>query len=138
MTDTLNNNLVEAEDYKDIYFLASIASGTDVIVQNVGTTDLYFTISKNKPSRDNEAYRIFRRGEFITANKGDKSIWVFSPQADGFINVEKIFNTELFDLLNRNFLLLSCQLSEIIKALELLNLRTEEMGNTGITKEDVS
>jgi len=137
MVDTRTNTPIEAEEYQDVYLLSGISSRTDVIIQNIGTTDLYFAISKSQPPKDNDAYRIFRRGEEKAFDQGDPSIWVFSPQANGLINVKKIVSSDLFDLLNTNFLLLTCQLAVIIRELELLNLRTEEMGNTGITKEDV-
>lgn len=137
MADTLTNTPVVAEEYRDVYLLAGISSGTDVVIQNIGTTDLYFSISTSQPPKDNDAYRIFKRGDVVTVDQGDPSIWVFSTQADGLINVKEMVSTDLFDLLNTNFLLLTCQLAVIIRELELLNLRTEEMGNTGITKRDV-
>ena len=137
MPSTLKNTLIKAEDYRDIYSLTSISSGVEVIIQNVGTTDLYFAISNAQPLKDNDAYQIFRRGEFITANEGDQLIWVFSPQSDGLINVERTSNGKLLDLLNTNFLLLNSQFASMIHELELLNLRIEEMGNTGINSSDV-
>lgn len=137
MTDTLANTPIEAEEYQDVYALTSIRPGTSINIQNVGVTDLFFAIALIQPAKDNEAFRIFKRGDVIPADDSDMSVWVFSPQADGAINVEKLKNSKISDLLLEHLQKFSCQNQEIIDQLKLLNLKTEEMGNTGTSIRDI-
>ena len=90
MADTLGDTPIPLEDYQDIYALTNITPGVPITVQNVGVTDLHFAIAPTKPDRTNTAFRIFKRGEIIIFNDGDLAVWIFSPQADGLINVEEL------------------------------------------------
>ena len=90
MADTLTNTPIPAEEYQDVYTFTSITPGSPITIQNVGVTDLFFTIASTQPAKNNTAFRIFKRGEVIEATDGDLSVWVFSPQAKGAINVEEM------------------------------------------------
>lgn len=90
MTATLQNVTVTAEDWQEVYALTSILAGNPIYIQNIGRTDLFFSISATKPPRDHNAYEIFKRTDRITVEGGDLKVWVFSPQDDGLINTKKI------------------------------------------------
>ena len=89
MTDTLPNITVTAEEWVNVYSLASIDAGTPVGIQNTGVSDLYYSVAGTQPARDSKKYKIFRRAETVTFddNGVDAFLWVFSPQINGLMNV---------------------------------------------------
>lgn len=89
MTATLQNVTVTAEDWQEVYALTSIQAGVPISIQNLGRTDLSFSISDTKPARDNNAFKIFKRSQIINSISGDLKVWVFSHQDDGLVNVEE-------------------------------------------------
>ena len=88
MRTTLPNTPIAAEDWKEVYDLTSIIAGVPISIQNIGRTDLSFSISATKPPRDHDAYKVFKRLQSVVSNDGDLKVWVFSPQSDGLISVE--------------------------------------------------
>ena len=88
MSTTLQYVPITEEDWQEVYILTSILSGVPISIQNVGDTDLRFSISATKPARDHDAYKIFKRSQIINHKYGDEKVWLFSPQVDGLINVE--------------------------------------------------
>lgn len=143
MADTLQNISIDAEEWINIYPLASIDAGTPVSIQNTGVSDLYYSISETKPPRNSDKYKIFRRSDTIDLTNNDLFVWVFSPQVDGLINVSLfVSNIEdlLNSLLNTNIKLtkmLAEQNGDILLQLKLLNARFEEMANTRIIENDI-
>lgn len=89
MADTLQNISVTAETWIEVYALTSITPGVPVSIQNTGVTDLYYSISAIEPPKNSDKYKIFRRGDTINLNSGDLSVWVFSPQVKGLINLSR-------------------------------------------------
>lgn len=86
MADTLQNITIPAETWIELYAASSIAVGESIVIQNIGTTDLYYSISLTEPPRDSDSYKVFRRVDVITTRPDETSIWVFSPQAEGLVN----------------------------------------------------
>lgn len=86
MADTLQNITIPAETWVELYAASSIAVGESIAVQNIGTTDLYYSISLTEPPRDSDSYKVFRRVDVITTRPDETALWVFSPQADGLVN----------------------------------------------------
>ena len=143
MSDTLPSIKLKSETWFEMYRESNIDSGKEIEIQNTGTTDLYYSISDIQPEQDNIDYKIFRRGDTVQFTDGDISIWIFSPQADGLVNVGLFISTvesllgilisEIREL-NRNTL----EHSELsIDQFKLLNARFEEMANTYINEEDI-
>jgi len=143
MAATLPSIIVTAETWIDVYRLVEIDAGAEIEIQNTGTTDLYFSIATDEPARDSTSYKIFKRAETITLDDGDVNVWLFSPQADGFINVS-LFQSTIEGLLktlidvNRKILSQSYEQNKsILSQLKLLNARFEEMANTRINENDI-
>jgi len=96
MSETLSNIPVKAEKWLDVYVISLITSGFQITVQNNGCTDLYYSISTTEPAIDSDKYRIIKRGEIVSFSDRDPSVWVFSPQSNGLVNVkETIIDTTI-------------------------------------------
>jgi len=89
MSETLLNIPITKETWLDVYVLLVIDSGVQISIQNIGCTDLYYSISLTEPPIDSDKYRILKRGEIASFPNLDPSVWVFSPQVNGLVNVEK-------------------------------------------------
>lgn len=137
MADTLPNIPIPGEDWQDFYGQAKIPRGAPVSVQNIGTTDLYYSTQIDKPPVDHKAYRIFRRGETIFLLNGDTFVWVFSVQVAGLVNVEILDTSSTLDLIQAQLLKNSEQNGLILNELILLNERFEAAFETTIQREDV-
>jgi len=86
MTITVLNNKIDRDAWTDAFDVSGIDPTTSINIQNIGKTDLYYSVSETQPTTLDK-YRIFKRGETITPEKDDPLIWLFSPQADGLVNV---------------------------------------------------
>lgn len=97
MTITSENIILTGDDYHELYADSGKVPGTPVTVQNTGVSDLYYAIVTAKPDRDNNAYRILRRGDIVTFDQGDLDVWFRSPCVDGEYNVGVIPSVGKFE-----------------------------------------
>ena len=92
MVDTRNNITVPSNDWLDVYTETSIAVGTDLLVQNIGQTEVLYVIAAAKPT-DLSKYKISGPGNsvdrWIQTGAGQTGLWVRSRVNDGLINVEE-------------------------------------------------
>lgn len=143
MSDTFPSIELKAEEWVDVYNLISIDSGAPIEIQNTGVTDIYYSISSDKPARNTKDYKIFKRGETVVLNDGDINAWLFSPQCVGLVNVDH-FRSSIESLLVTfisEFRRFSNNSNEqncfILSEIELLNARFEEMADTRINEKDI-
>lgn len=87
MADTLVNTIIPGEDWIDAYLVSGISNGIPITIQNVGVTDINYSVWPTKPPRNHDAYRILKRGEIAIFVSGDDFIWLFSIQDDGLVNI---------------------------------------------------
>ena len=90
MSSTLPNVLITKEDWQEVYTLTSIQSGIPISIQNVGDTDLRFSISATKPDRDHDSYNLITRSQIMRPDDGDTKIWLFSAQTNGLANIKPV------------------------------------------------
>jgi len=137
MVDTIENIVVGRESWIDIYSSSILDPQTPITIQNIGATDLYVSVLTKKPHVDHDAYKIFSRGDEISFFNDEWFIWVFSPQSNGLINVEPLKkdssgNDNFLNLLAKSNSEIIDQNHKIITQLKLLNLRFEEVFESGI------
>lgn len=126
---------------KDWTQVNSLSFGT---VGNFGERDIHLREQPTKPSSNIEDGHILRPGEnsrFSLTN--NNNLWARSVIADSKVLVSTgidapITSEESNILVNRLLINLGSQNEQIINQLKLLNLHTEEMGNTGYTINDVN
>ncbi len=112
-------------------------------VGNFGERDIHLREQSTKPLKTVEDGHILRPGENIRFSLTESvSLWARSIIAESEVLVSSgieaaITNVEMGNLLNRLLINIGSQNEQIINQLKLLNLRTEEMGNTGINLNDI-
>ena len=88
MADTLPNIILVAGQWIDLYAESGIDVGTQIIVENIGSSDIYLAIQATKPLVGHAAYNIVKRnGDPVQNNMGDAGAWAYSNSVDGLINV---------------------------------------------------
>ena len=128
MAETLENIRVIAESYLDVRTTASSPSDLTMLIQNVGVTDLFYSIKETQPAKDSDSFRIFRRGDVITIPPSTEPIWVFSTQVDGLINVENVSSDNIIEEIigrNENEISLVAQNGQIIALLKAILMGIE-------------
>jgi hypothetical protein len=141
MPETIQNLQIESEQWLDVYSLSIIPKGTPIVLQNIGTSDLYIAISSTKPSNNHNSYRILRRAESLHL-ADEIPVWVFSTQIDGAANVEraiadKLEAAEMEERFHTTIIPLEDTNALILNELRLLNHRIEEAFETRITEKDL-
>lgn len=86
MPDTLGNIILLANTWTDLYAETGIAVGVQIVVQNIGTCDVYLTTKAGQPD-DEDARQISERGEFLINDIGDSGAWAYCQSAGGSLNV---------------------------------------------------
>jgi len=115
MSATLHNTLVNSDEWIDIYTLITLSAGDTFSMQNIGVSDLYYSIANEKPARDGEAYELFTRGNRVIIDGGDLQVWVFSAKCVGKINVRGISGNGLSDAITLHGEKISCLLNEVVE-----------------------
>ena len=88
MANTLPNIRLTNGQWVDIYSEAGIEKGAKIVVQNVGSNDVYLASSFIAPDADTDSYQIISPGNSPMSNsEGDDGAWAFSPNTTGKINV---------------------------------------------------
>ena len=112
-------------------------------VGNFGERDIFLREQLTKPSPNVTDGHILRPGENIRFSLTDElNLWARSVIAKSKVLVSAgvdapITSVESNILLNRLLLNLGSQNIQIIEQLKLLNLHTQEMGDTGFTINDI-
>lgn len=92
MSLTLPNTDLPTNQWVDLYADTGIAVGTAIKVQNLGTSEVYLTVSATEPVIGFDQYALLQRinGVFLRNTTGDPGAWAFSPNQVGKINVSEV------------------------------------------------
>lgn len=155
MANTRESVTLTSGVWTDIYASASIAVGTKIAVQNIGSSDVYLSVALNPPENDSDSYQVIQANDFPMANSsGDLGAWAFSANRDGKINVRIVGESgwgplieidagnasedekqkEIGEQEYRKAVIVT--LSSIDQELHLLNARFEEAFETGLDGSD--
>lgn len=85
MADTLPNIVIPPNVWVDIYNAASIAVGTQILVQNVGVCDIFLAAQATQPTLK-DRYNIIERSQCAINDAGDTGAWAYCTSG-GLINV---------------------------------------------------
>ena len=86
MSDTLPNVTVSERVWTNIYAATGITVGTQILVQNIGSCDVYLTSQAAAPT-DDTAHQIVKRGQFALNDPDDAGAWAYCQGCDGLLNV---------------------------------------------------
>lgn len=130
MADTLENIPLDGGSWIDVYSSPSIDAGTPLDVQNIGTTDLYYSVNDIEPAKDSDDYRIIKRGQIARFIKGDLKVWFFSPTVSGLINPSIIDPSQNL-VFSTDFLLEVAEGKRLGYSLVTISGVNKNVGNTG-------
>ena len=88
MPDNLINTPLVAGQEVDLYAFNSIAVGTKIEVQNIGTTDVSLYSQAATPVINDDGKQIIKRGQYMENDEGDLGAFAISPHSDGLLNVK--------------------------------------------------
>lgn len=89
MADTLPNIPLDSNEWIDLYDQSGISVGRKVKINNVGDSDVYYSVSQSQPSLNNTSYKVISPRDLpVTTNQGDSGLWALSPTDNGKVNVE--------------------------------------------------
>jgi len=144
MSVTLPNIPLPSGVWIDLYAKSGIKVGTRVSIDNVSSSDIYYTSAQEQPDLDFRSYNTLKpRVGKVSNNKGDLGLWALALVGDAEVNVSVFVDEQqgsfdnLIDVVTTLFSKAECQSQEIIDQLKLFNLRFEEMARTGINKNDI-
>lgn len=89
MADTLDNVTLTKNTWVDLYAATSIAVGTRILIQNIGSTPLKLHTSASEPA-SNAGYVLLSSMQAMANETGDSGCWVKSDYTDGQVNVQDI------------------------------------------------
>ena len=127
---TNQNTRISPNVWTNVYKDFSLSD--NISIQNVGCSDIFYSVVGSQPPKDHEAYRIFKRGEIITINSGGVGAWVFSQTIEGSINIEKVdsHSLERFDLYGG-------KIESILNELSIIRMHHEIITDNIIKVEDI-
>lgn len=86
MPDTLPNVLLPSAVWVDVYAMSHIPPGTQMLVQNIGSCDVYLATTGQIPT-DESTRHVLLRGQWAVNDLGDGTAWAYCNNTDGLINV---------------------------------------------------
>jgi len=90
MSLTLPNIPIPTGEWIDLYFESKISIGTKVFIDNVGSSDIYYSSSQNQPPLDFRSYNTLKpRSGKITNKDGDEGLWALALVDGTEVNVSK-------------------------------------------------
>ena len=90
MADNLPSITVPAGQWIDLYSLTGIDVSARIVVQNIGSSDIYITSSLWMPELDNDSYQVIHPNNIPMINGiQDKKAWAFSPNQNGKVSVRE-------------------------------------------------
>lgn len=91
MAENFTNIRLPVSEWVDLYALSGVSVGVALSVENIGSPDVYLTVSATKPSPDHDAYNVLRReDEPIRNSSGDPGAWAFCQSSGGMVSVSEV------------------------------------------------
>ena len=88
MPDNLINTPLIAGQAVDLYAANSIAVGTKIEIQNIGTVVVYLYSQAVEPLINDDGNQLIMRGEYMENDEGDLGAWAIASHSDGLLNVK--------------------------------------------------
>lgn len=89
MPDTLDNILLPANTWVDLYVQSGEDVGTQLIVQNLGAASILLTTKATEPISTTGFNSVAPKYQAIN-EAGDSGAWAFSPVVDGKLAVRAV------------------------------------------------
>lgn len=88
MPDSTENVTVTVGQWVDLYAITGLSVGTQISVENIGSSDIYLTVLATLPTPDYDKYDVVRAGGLPAKNTaGDSGAWAYSPNREGKLSV---------------------------------------------------
>lgn len=88
MASTPISLVLPVGDWVDLYDRTGLPRGSVLIVQNIGSSDVYLSTSTTQPAKDSDAFQVIQPNDFPMKNDGgDLGEWAFSPNQKAKINI---------------------------------------------------
>ena len=99
MGDNLPNILIPVNEWVDLYSLSGITPGLAIMVENVGSQDVYLTVQDSQPAVDHDSYNVVQRGNGVRLQNaaGASGAWAFCLNETGKVAVGLAQQDGFFD-----------------------------------------
>lgn len=99
MGDNLPNILLPVNEWVDLYALSGITPGLSLMVENVGSADVYLTVQDLQPATDHDSYNVLQRGNGVRLQNapGASGAWAFCNSESGKVAVGLAQQDGFFD-----------------------------------------
>ena len=99
MGDNLPNILIPVNEWVDLYALSGITPGLSIMVENVGSYDVYLTVQDTQPDTDHDSYNVVQRGNGVRLQNavGASGAWAFCNSLGGKVSVGLAQQDGFFD-----------------------------------------
>lgn len=85
MADTLNNVVLPANTWVDLYSETGITVGVKILLQNLGSTNIRIATKTTAPLAA-DGFKRVNPNQQATNETGDSGAWAYSPIVDGLVN----------------------------------------------------
>lgn len=89
MTDTIANTILAAGTWVDLYDATGISTGTQVVVQNLGTSTICLNTGLAEPTTAS-GFQLLKTGESLQNTTGATGAWAHSVFKQGLVNVGEL------------------------------------------------
>lgn len=89
MGDNLQNILIPVNEWVDLYSLSGITPGLSIMVENVGSYDVYLCVQDTQPPTDHDSYNVVQRDNGVRLQNaaGASGAWAFCNSVGGKVSV---------------------------------------------------
>lgn len=88
MSDNLPSIILPSNQWIDLYSETGISIDARLVIQNIGSSDIYLTSSLVTPELDNDSYQVIQPNNIPMINgTEDRKAWALSPSQEGKISV---------------------------------------------------
>jgi len=99
MGDNIPNILIPVNEWVDLYSLSGITPGLSIMVENVGSQDVYLCVQDSQPAVDHDSYNVVQRGNGVRLQNaaGASGAWAFCLNEIGKVAVGLAQQDGFFD-----------------------------------------
>jgi hypothetical protein len=99
MGDNIPNILIPVNEWVDLYSLSGITPGLAIMVENVGSQDVYLAVQDSQPEVDHDSYNVVQRGNGVRLQNaaGASGAWAFCLNETGKVAVGLAQQDGFFD-----------------------------------------
>lgn len=99
MGDNLPNILIPVNEWIDLYSLSGITPGLAIMVENVGSYDVYLSVQDTQPATNHDSYNVVQRGNGVRLQNaaGASGAWAFCNNEGGKVSVGLAQQDGFFD-----------------------------------------